>query len=84
MPPSLLQTWSSTLQTLQIAFEKLADPKGEIDVAQFKKLEATFPGLKSMDLTKLFMENDLNKTGKLSFSDVTAIFHYFLLKIVVP
>ncbi|KAJ3305907.1 hypothetical protein HDV03_000749 [Kappamyces sp. JEL0829] len=76
-PPSLLQTWSATLDRLYAAFTALADPDGNVDVVQFQKLAATFPGLSKLNMEQLFRANDLDKSGKLSYSDVTAIFSLF-------
>lgn len=79
-PPSLLQSWSLTLSHLENAFLKLADKDGNVGLESFQRLSESFPGLKNLDLVKLFRDNDLNSSNKLSYSDITAIFSLFSIE----
>lgn len=80
VPPSLLQSWSLTLENLYTAFQKIADENGNVNVEQFAKLQDYFPELKKLNITKLFKDNDLNSSGTLSYSDVTAIFSLYSIE----
>ena len=80
VPPSLLQSWSLTLQNLHDAFLKVADKQGNVNADQFAKLQDYFPGLKKLNMVKLFKDNDLNNSGTLSYSDVTAIFSLYSIE----
>jgi proline dehydrogenase len=75
-PPSLLQAWSTTLLELRKAFAKVSQDDN-LSLDQFTKLSETFPGLKKLDLGHIFRNNDLNNSGTLSYSDLTAIFSLF-------
>jgi hypothetical protein len=75
-PPSLLQSWSTTLVKLRDAFDQLS-LQGNMSLIQFTQLSKTFPGLKKLDLAQIFQKNDLNNSGLLSYSDVTAIFSLY-------
>lgn len=79
VPPSLLQSWSLTLENLETAFLKVADKDRNINIEQFQRLQDHFPGLKTLNLKELFKKNDLDNSGKLSYSDVTAIFSLFAI-----
>ncbi|KAJ3256465.1 hypothetical protein HK103_005463 [Boothiomyces macroporosus] len=87
-PPAILQSWSSTLFKLELAYHKLADKEGNITLAKFKELAKEFPGLSKLDMEKLFRQNDLNNSGTLSYSDVLAIFSLFEIEnckaLVIP
>jgi hypothetical protein len=79
-PPSLLQSWSNTLTALRVAFDEISDVNGNVSLIQFQQLEKVFPGLKKLDLANLFLTNDINRSGTLSFSDVTAIFSLYKIE----
>lgn len=73
VPPSLLHSWTSTLEILRREVMKISQ-NGEINLAQFQSLEKTFPLLKTLDLADIFAKNDLDKNGTLNFADLSAIF----------
>lgn len=70
-------SWSTTLEVLHESFYKVADLEGNVDLKAFETLSATFPGLKNIKMAQIFKANDLNASGKLSYSDVTSIFSLF-------
>jgi proline dehydrogenase len=74
VPPSVLQAYSSTFNKLKENAIKISNGSNELTITQFKDLSSTFPGLKDLDLEKLFAQHDLNGDGLLNLADLNAIF----------
>jgi hypothetical protein len=74
IPPAVLHSLSSSLNKLKENAVEVNGNSDQLNFEQFKKLADHYTGLKSLDLSKLFAEYDLNKDGLLSYADLYAIF----------